>query len=104
MLQFIYRVRIPVVVLTLDAIVDLPAEIELSYRHRLIGQTVAPKRLFADIENTDPLHARRCAGKIAVNEFVVESNGFEDLSAAVGLHRRNAHLRKDFEERSEERR
>ena len=36
-LELVDRVRIPVVVLALDAIVDLPAEIELPDRCRLIG-------------------------------------------------------------------
>ena len=55
MLQLIDRIRIPVVVLALNAVVDLPAEIELPYRHRLIGQAVAAKRLFADLADADPL-------------------------------------------------
>src|SRR5262249_9609507 len=87
MLQLGDRIRIPVVVLALDAVVDFPTEIELPYRGRLIGQTVAPERLLADLADTNPLHPRRRAGKIAINEFVVQSDGFKDLRAAVRLHR-----------------
>ena len=85
-------------VLALDAVVDLPAEIELSYRRRLIGQAMPPKRLFADLANADPLHARRRAGKVPADEFMIQSDGLEDLRAAVGLHCRDAHLREDLEQ------
>ena len=43
LLKLINRVGIPVVVLALDAVVDLPAEIELSDRCRLVGHAVPPK-------------------------------------------------------------
>src|SRR6185295_7152237 len=69
-----------------------------SYRYRLIGQAVAPNRFFADLANTDPLYTRGRAAKVAVDEFVVQSDGFEDLRAAVGLHGRDAHLRKNLEQ------
>ena len=73
-------------VLALNAVVDLPAEIELSHRGRLIRQAVAPKRFFADIADADPLQARRRTGKIPADQLMVESDRFKDLRTAIALH------------------
>src|SRR5438309_5119396 len=64
----------------LPILVDLPAEIELSHRGRLIRQAVAPKRFFADLANADPLQARRRTSKIPADQLMVESNRFKDRS------------------------
>src|SRR6476659_964913 len=56
-LQLINGVRVPVMVFTLNAIMDLAAEIELSDRSRFIGHTMSPQSFLADLTNPDALDA-----------------------------------------------
>src|SRR2546425_11827299 len=43
------RLGVPVVVLALDTVVDLAAEVELADRGRLVGHLVPAQRLLADL-------------------------------------------------------
>ena len=47
--------------------------------------------LFHDVQS-DPLDARRRASEVLLHQVVVQADGFKNLRASVGLHRRNAHL------------
>ena len=97
-LQFIDRVRIPIVVFALDAIMNLAAEIELPDRRRLIGQPMPPEAFFADLANTDSLDPRRRPGEVPVDHVMVQADRLEDLGAAIGLDGGNPHLREDLEQ------
>ena len=83
MLQLVDRLRIPVMMLTLDAIVNLAPEIELADRRRLIGHAVATQRLFSYFADPDPFHARRGSCEVAVNELTIQPDRLEDLCTAV---------------------
>ena len=85
-------------VLALDAIVNLAAEIQLPDRGRLVGHAVAAQCLFTDFADADAFDPRRRAGEIAVDQFVIESDRFENLRAAIGLDRGDAHLRENLEQ------
>ena len=50
-----------------------------------------------DLGKAGAAYPRHRAGKIAVNEFLRQSDRVEDLGAAIGLVGRNAHLRHDFQ-------
>ena len=54
-------------VLALDAVMNLAAEIELTNRSRFIGHAVAPECFFTDFSDTDPFHPGRRAGEIAID-------------------------------------
>ncbi len=97
-LQLIDGLRIPVMVFALDAVVDLAAEVELADRRRFVRHAMPPERLLADLADPDAFHARGRAGEVAVDELVIESDGLEDLRAAVRLHGRDAHLGEDLEQ------
>ncbi len=98
MLQFIDRFRIPVMMLTLDAVVNLAAEIELANCRRLIRDAMTTQGLFANFSDADPFHTRRSAGEVAIDQFAIQSDCLENLRPAVGLHGGDPHLREDLEE------
>ena len=97
-LKSIDRFGIPIVMLTLYAVMDLPPEVELMDSGGPIGHRVAAKCLFADHADSDPLQARGRAGKVPVYKVMVQSDRLEDLSAAIRLHCRDPHLRKDLQQ------
>ena len=57
-----------------------------------------PERLVADLPDADAFDAGRRAGEVAVHELMVESEGFKNLRAAVGLYGRDPHLRKNLQQ------
>src|SRR5262245_340491 len=97
-LQLINGVRVPVVVFTLDAVMNLASKIELSDGRRLIRHPVAPQCFFSDLTDPDTFDARGRAGEVAVDDVVVQSDGLEDLGTTVRLDGGDAHLREDLEQ------
>src|SRR5439155_18383099 len=93
MLESIDRFGIPIVMLTLYAVMDLPPEVELMDSGGPIGHRVAAKCLFADHADSDPFQARGRTGKVPIYKVMVQSDSLEDLSAAVRLPLRDTHVR-----------
>ena len=59
-----------------------------------------PLQAFAgDDVQPDAVDARGGAGEILLDQLLAQADGFEDLRAAVALHRGDAHLRRDFDDR-----
>src|SRR6266850_8353674 len=54
---------------------------------------VSNLHLSCDDVHSDPAYARGGAGEVLVDQVMIQSDGFEDLGAAVTLDRRDAHLR-----------
>src|SRR5438034_1323685 len=59
---------------------------------RSVGLRVAPRRLGRDLVQPDALDHRRGAGEIFLDQLARQADRIEDLCAAVGLERRDAHL------------
>ena len=55
-----------------------------------------PQRLGGQDVEADALHAAGRARETAIDHFLLQSHGFENLSALVGLQRRDAHLGHDL--------
>src|SRR5437899_322374 len=66
MLESIDRFGIPIVMLTMYAVMDLPPEVELMDSGGPIGHRVAAKCLFADHADSDPFQARGRTGKVPI--------------------------------------
>ncbi len=62
------------------------------------GEVVLHLRFAGDDVEADALDAGGGAGEVLLDEAAVEADGFEDLGAAVGLERGDAHLGEDLEE------
>ena len=97
-LELVDRLRIPVVVFPLNAVVDLAAKVELADRRRGIGQGVPAQRLLADLADAHPVDAGGGPGEVPVYHPTVQTDGFEDLRAAVRLDGGDPHLREDLEQ------
>src|SRR6185437_10915230 len=83
---------------SLDAVVDLAAEIELANRRRLIGYAVTAQGFLADVADADSFHARRGPREVAIDQFAIQPDRLEDLRTAIGLHRGDPHFREDLEQ------
>ena len=57
-----------------------------------IAERMPPQRFFGQHVEIDALNAAGRAGEAAVDHFVLEADGFEDLRTLVALQRRDAHL------------
>ena len=62
MLEFINRLGVPIVVLTLNAVMDLAAEVQLMDGSRPVGDLVAAEGFFNDFQDPDS-SSRGGAGK-----------------------------------------
>ena len=62
-----------------------------------IAQRVAAERFLGEHVEVDALDAAGRAGEAAVDHFVAQADGLEDLGALVALQRRDAHLGHDLE-------
>src|SRR5690349_23023373 len=85
-------------VFTLNAVVDFTPEIQLADGSRLIRDAMPPQGLLPDFADADAFDARRRAREITVDDLMVQADRFEDLCAAIGLDRGDAHLREDFQQ------
>ena len=87
-LQLIHRVRIEQVVLAVTPPLVFAAPGQVGLLHHALWISVVMAHgdfLFDDVE-PDAADARSSPGEIALNEGLVETDGFEDLRAAIGLH------------------
>ena len=96
MLELGDRQRIPVVMLTLDAVLILSARIKLG-RDSAERGGVATQCLLGDQLHADATHARGGAGEVALDERGIQSDGFPQLGTAVTLQGRDAHLGHDLQ-------
>ena len=69
-----------------------------------IGAGVALERLAGELAEPDAADRRRRAGEAAVDDVAVEADRLEDLGAAVGLDRRDPHLRDHLQQALADRR
>ena len=75
----------------------LPSDLEVTlsalfiYRNRMFHDGFAGQYF-----QTDALDAGSGAREVLLNQLAVETDGFENLRAAVALQRGNAHFRKDL--------
>src|SRR5205085_254508 len=97
------RLRVPHVMLAVA-----PPRIDAADRQQLVGRPrvgarVALERLGGEHLLTDTADARGGAREVPVDQLSLEADGLEDLGAAVGLDRRDAHLGDRLQERFAER-
>src|SRR5262249_17931632 len=86
--------RVEEMALAADAVLILPADVEVSivFAAGPIGELVPHGGLARDHIEADAADARGGAGEILVHELLVESDGLEDLGAAVALDGGDTHL------------
>ena len=90
--------------LAADAVLVLTTGVEqVLGLERLDVELVALANLVGDVNEFEAADARNRAGEVAVDERAAETDGFEDLRAAIALDRRDAHLRADLEQALAER-
>ena len=87
------RVRVPDVDLAVAAPLEHAADREQVALGARIGAEVALHRLGRELVESDAADPRRGAGEVLVDQLGLEADGLEDLRAAVGLDRRDPHLR-----------
>ena len=93
-------VRVEEVVLAVAPPLVLAAPVQIRVAHGSHGEGAlvpAADLLGEDVE-ADARDARSRAGEVAVDQVAVQSDGLEDLSAAVALERRDPHLGHDLED------
>ena len=102
MLEPEHRVGIEEVRLALATPLVLASHLEAPVRRRdaarRIRDVVARLDLGMDDVEVDSAEARDRAREVALDELVRQADGLEDLRAAVGAHRRHAHLGHDLEQ------
>ena len=100
MLQVGDRIRGPCVILAAGADGVFAADIEEAAVDRRVAERIgmAPYGLFGDLGKADALDAGVGAGEVLGDEIRLQSDGVEDLRAAIGLIGRDAHLRHDLEQ------
>ena len=57
-----------------------------------IREYVPHQRDAGNVRQRGPAQMRRCAGEIALHQFVVKAHALEYLCAAVSVHRADAHF------------
>ncbi len=92
--------RIEKVVFAAHAVLIIAADGEfgVAIGDGMIGERVLHDGLACQDVKSDAFNARRRAGKVTLDQILVESDGFENLRAAITLQSRNAHLREDFQQ------
>ena len=100
MLQFADRSGIQQVIFAIDAEMILAADREFGFefRERLEGVLMLHLRLARQHVQSDTFQARSRPGKVAVDQFLVQADGFEDLRTAIALQGRDAHLREGLQQ------
>ncbi len=87
------RLRVPLVVLAARAPGVEPDHRQQLVRRPGVGARVARERVLGDRPDADAADPRGGAGEVPLDELRREADRLEDLRAAVGRHRRDAHLR-----------
>ena len=97
LLQELHQRRLEGVRLALLAVANEP---EIGQLRRRVAERLAvtAPNVGFDLGQTDAREPRRCTREKAVDELAGETEGLEDLGAAVPHGRRDAHLRGDLEE------
>src|SRR5690242_9982412 len=85
MLQLGHRFRRPYMLLAADAVEIFAADIERARQHGALaeGRGVTGKGFRRDLIETNTFDLARRAGEIAGDEFAGETNGIENLRAAI---------------------
>src|SRR6202050_5746224 len=78
------------------AAADRKLSLELGQRTEGVG--VFHLRLSREHRESDSFDARSGAGEIGVNQFSVETDGFENLRSLIALQSRDAHLREGLQQ------
>ena len=99
LLQRVDRLRIEKVRLALATPLVFAADVERVAVRLAIRECVAvpDDRFLCDDADVRALDARRGRREVFVHDRLIESDGLENLRAAVALHRRDADLRRDFD-------
>ncbi len=105
MLQLGDRIRVVHVEFAAPPPLILPADIEFAVEIRIgvVCDLVTVGGFARDDIEPDAADARRGPGEVLVDDLLAESNRLEDLSAAITLHGRDAHLGGDLDQALAER-
>ena len=97
-LQLGNRIRRPHVLFATGAPSVFATSVEHIGQHRFFAKRIMvhANAFFGHFENADAFDAARCAGEILLHGFGVDTDGFEQLRAAVRHVGRHAHLGHDL--------
>ena len=95
-LQLADRRRVQQVAFAPHAVLIFPADAQFRVRQvrRLHREFMFHHRFASQHFDADALDARRCSGKIFLDERLIEAHRLKDLRALITLQRGNSHLRK----------
>src|SRR5208282_238034 len=93
-LQLVNRLRVEQVIFAAVAPLILAARVERDAVHLAIRERMAMplQNLLGQHIQPHAFNARRCPGEILVDDFAVETDGLENLRAAITLNGRDAHF------------
>ena len=73
-------------------------ELSLELGERAEGVVVLQQRFGSENRESNAFEARSCTGKVGVNQFFVQPDGFENLGALIALQSGDAHLREGLQQ------
>ena len=101
MLKFVHSLRIKEVQFSLSAPLVLASYLEFTMRSlgrpTEISIAMTLDHFFGNDTESNPAKATRGAGKVLIDNGLIETDGFKDLCSGVRSDRRNSHFGHDFQ-------